>query len=111
MDKTVKGVNSTVEAQAGIDYLGRPWGEYARVVFQYTDLSQIINSAGWSVWNAAPQERTCCVTFAEYENTGPGSETSGRADFSQQLDAPVEIETVLGSGYADEWYVDVDYLS
>lgn len=107
---TVNGVNSTVQAQAGIDYLGRPWGEYARVVFQYTYLSQVINAAGWSVWNAPPQERTCCVTFAEYENTGPGTEGT-RADFSQQLSAPVERETVLGDGYQDAWYVDMDYLS
>ena len=112
-NSTVKGVNSTVDSQAGIAYLGRPWGEYARVVFQHTYLSQIINPAGWSVWNPPPQERTCCVTFAQYQNTGPGSyPTEGpRADFSQQLDAPVQREDVLGSGYEDEWWVDMDYLS
>lgn len=109
-NSTVKGVNSTMEAQAGIDYLGRPWGQYARVVFQYTDFSQVINPAGWSRWNAPPQERTCCVTFAEYGNTGPGSEGE-RAEFSQQLDAPIAREDVLGSDYATQWWVDMKYLS
>lgn len=107
---TVNGVNSTVQAQTGIDYLGRPWGEYARVVFQNTYLGQIINSAGWSRWNAPPQERTCCVTFAEYKNTGPGANGS-RASFSQKLSAAIKIETVLGSSYKSDWYVDRSYLS
>ena len=106
----MSGVNSTVESQAGIDYLGRPWGEYARVVYQFTELSQVVPSEGWSVWNPPPQERTCCVTFAEYMNTGPGSE-GDRADFSQQLSGPVERSTVLGEGYEDEWWVDMSYLS
>ena len=34
----------------GAYYLGRPWGQYARVVFQKTSMSAVINSAGWSVW-------------------------------------------------------------
>ena len=109
-NSTVDGVNATVQAQAGINYLGRPWGEYARVVFQYTYLGQVVNPAGWNEWNPPPQERTCCVTFAEYGNTGPGAE-GPRADFSQQLDAPIERADVLGSGFEAEWWVDVSYLS
>lgn len=112
-NSTVAGINATVEAEAGINYLGRPWGMFARAVFQYTYLSDVVNAAGWSIWDPAPNERISNVTFAEYENYGPGSyPTEGpRANFSEQLTAPVTREEVLGSGYADEWWVDMNYLS
>jgi pectin methylesterase-like acyl-CoA thioesterase len=108
---TVQGVNATVDAMKGINYLGRPWGEFARVVFQHTYLGDIINPAGWSIWNVG-QERTSNVTFAEYENYGPGSyPTEGpRANFSEQLPEAITREQVLGTGYEKEWWVDTSYL-
>lgn len=111
-NSTLAGINSTIEEQAGLNYLGRPWGVFARVVFQYTYLSDIITGAGWSIWNPG-QERTNNVTFAEYQNYGPGSVMAEgpRADFSEQLDAPVAREDILGTGYEDEWWVDMSYLS
>lgn len=60
--------NSTVAAAAGADvasgafYLGRPWRDYARVVFQDTSMTDVINSAGWSEWSAA-EPNTDHVTF------------------------------------------------
>lgn len=38
---------------SGSVYLGRPWSEYARVCFQNTDLSGIINGAGWEEWSSS----------------------------------------------------------
>ncbi|MCJ1329519.1 hypothetical protein MMC10_006199 [Thelotrema lepadinum] len=113
-NSTVAGINATFEEDgAGSNYLGRPWGVFARVVFQYTDLSGVINPAGWSVWNPPPQERISNVTFAEYGNTGAGSVVSEgpRANFSEQLGGPVSREEVLGEGYEGEWWVDMSYLS
>ncbi|KAH6634727.1 carbohydrate esterase family 8 protein [Chaetomium sp. MPI-SDFR-AT-0129] len=104
---------STVAAKSGdsvgdgVYYLGRPWREYARVVFQNTDLSSVINGAGWKVWNAG-DERTSGVEFGEFGNTGAGAQGT-RASFSEKLAQAVGIETVLGSGYAD--WVDAEYLS
>lgn len=34
----------------GAYYLGRPWYPYSRVAFQYTSMTDVINSAGWSIW-------------------------------------------------------------
>jgi len=109
---TVNGVNSTVQAEAGLNYLGRPWGEFARVVFQYSYLGEIINPAGWSIWNTGAP-RTDNVTFAEFANYGPGSfPTEGpRANFSEQLADAVTRGTVLGPEYESEWWVDMRYLS
>jgi len=86
---------------------------FARVVFQFTYLSDVITPAGWSVWDPPPQERISNVTFAEYDNYGPGSyPTEGpRANFSEQLTAPVTRDQILGAGYEDEWWVDMNYLS
>ncbi|OCK76048.1 carbohydrate esterase family 8 protein [Lepidopterella palustris CBS 459.81] len=107
--------NSTVAAAAsntvpaGAYYLGRPWGAYARVVFQETSLSAVINSAGWSIWDTG-DERTSNVLFGEYDNTGAGA-SGTRASFATKLSAPVGVATILGSGYASEAFVDTAYLS
>ena len=60
--------NSTVAAASGATvadgamYLGRPWEDYARVVFQLTSMTDIINSAGWSEWSSS-EPNTEHVTF------------------------------------------------
>ncbi|KAK0473429.1 pectin lyase-like protein [Armillaria novae-zelandiae] len=36
---------------AGDAYLGRPWRDYARVVFQNSVLGSNVPSEGWSIWN------------------------------------------------------------
>ena len=47
---------------SGSVYLGRPWSEYARVCFQNTVLSAVINSAGWEIWSSS-SPNTEDVTF------------------------------------------------
>ena len=107
--------NSTVAAQtgntvpAGAFYLGRPWSNYARVVFQRTSLSSVINSAGWHIWNTG-DERTDHMLFGEYGNTGSGA-SGTRASFSTKLSSPVAIASILGSGWTSASYVDTAHLS
>ncbi|KAF2242430.1 carbohydrate esterase family 8 protein [Trematosphaeria pertusa] len=103
---TVKAASGNT-VSSGAYYLGRPWRNYARVVFQQTSLSSVINSAGWHIWNTG-DERTDQVTFAEYANTGTGA-SGTRASFATKLSSAVSISTVLGSGYAS--WVDTSYLS
>ncbi|RPD64827.1 pectin lyase-like protein [Lentinus tigrinus ALCF2SS1-6] len=86
--------NSTVQG-TGTAYLGRPWRDYARVVFQRSTLGSNVPAAGWSVWGSSDPQ-TDHVTFAEYANTGPGA-SGTRASFSTKLSAPVSITTVLNS--------------
>ncbi|KAK0653671.1 Pectinesterase [Lasiodiplodia hormozganensis] len=100
----VDGANVT----AGVYYLGRPWRSFARVVFQGVYLSEVINPAGWAIWSKS-QNNTENVTFAEYGNTGPGAwNDATRAEFSEQLSAPVKIEEVLGANYT--LWVDPKFL-
>ncbi|KAF7292662.1 Carbohydrate esterase family 8 protein [Mycena indigotica] len=43
-------------------YLGRPWTQWARVVYTSCTLGAQINSAGWSVWSSStPNTRECLV--------------------------------------------------
>lgn len=103
---TVAGTSGTTSGTGSI-YLGRPWSEYARVVFQNTALGAIVNSAGWEVWSTTTTN-TEDVTFEEYGNTGTGA-SGTRASFSSKLSAAVSISDILGSTYTG--WVDTTYLS
>ncbi|OAL03475.1 pectin lyase-like protein [Phaeosphaeriaceae sp. SRC1lsM3a] len=92
---------------AGAYYLGRPWRNYARVVFQSTSMTNVINGAGWKNWNSG-DDRTDKVEFGEFGNSGDGSKGS-RAGFSKKLGSAISITTVLGSDYKN--WVDASYLS
>ncbi|KAM0460083.1 hypothetical protein ACHAO4_002213 [Trichoderma viride] len=93
---------------SGAYYLGRPWGDYARVAFQSSSLSSVINSAGWHIWNTGDAQ-TDHVSFGEYGNTGAGA-SGTRASFASKLSSPLAIGSILGSSYASQYYVDTSYL-
>jgi pectinesterase len=86
--------------------LGRPWRDYARVVFQHSVLPDLIKPAGWDVWGPT-EPNTDHVEFGEFGNTGAGT-TGPRANFSSLRTAPVAIADVLGADYTT--WVDGAYL-
>ncbi|KAE8976587.1 hypothetical protein PR003_g26597 [Phytophthora rubi] len=92
----------------GSAFLGRPWRPYARVVWQNSELDDIINPEGWSVWDATSS--TDDVYFREFNNTGAGAATDERVEFSLELKKPVPITEILGEDFESEWWVDTDYL-
>ncbi|OTA62392.1 carbohydrate esterase family 8 protein [Hypoxylon sp. EC38] len=53
-------------------YLGRPYSAYAKVVFKNSYLDSVIQPIGWKNWSAT-DPRIDHVTFAEFNNTGPGN--------------------------------------
>ncbi|RHZ67191.1 putative pectin methylesterase [Aspergillus thermomutatus] len=53
-------------------YLGRPYSAYALVVVKNSYLSDIIQPSGWKVWSTS-DPRTDHITFAEFNNSGPGN--------------------------------------
>lgn len=57
-------------------YLGRPWKEYSRTVIMQSDISDVINPAGWHEWNGNFALST--LFYGEYQNTGAGAGTSKR---------------------------------
>ncbi|KAI0872345.1 carbohydrate esterase family 8 protein [Hypoxylon argillaceum] len=89
-------------------YLGRPWRTYARVVFQGTSLSSVINGAGWHDWNGSTDVAN--IYYAEYANSGSGA-SGTRVSWSQKLSSAVSPTTVLGSGYTSLGWYDASYPS
>ncbi|CAK7227446.1 hypothetical protein SCUCBS95973_006546 [Sporothrix curviconia] len=106
VDQSTVGAASGASVAAESVYLGRPWSEYARVCFQKTSLSNIINPAGWSEWSAS-EPNTEDVALEEYDNDGAGA-SGTRASFSTELTAALSISSILGSDYAS--WVDADYV-
>jgi pectinesterase len=64
-------------------YLGRPWRDFAKVVFIKCELGAHIVPAGWSNWSGTERDKT--AYYAEYGNTGPGADVSQRVPWSHQL--------------------------
>ncbi|GLU07354.1 hypothetical protein SLE2022_243150 [Rubroshorea leprosula] len=57
-------------------YLGRPWKNYSRTVYMQSFMDSFINPAGWMAWDGDFALST--LYYAEYNNTGPGSNTTAR---------------------------------
>ena len=109
----VQGISETVPGPAK-NSLGRPWGAYARVMWQNSYLSDVIRPLGWDVWSTKPgaDPHTQHVTLQEFNNSGPGSMKSEgpRAEFSSQATKAISIESILGPKFRDQWWVDTNYL-
>ncbi|XP_052206893.1 probable pectinesterase/pectinesterase inhibitor 21 [Diospyros lotus] len=57
-------------------YLGRPWKTYSRTVIMDSFIDGSIDPAGWAPWQGDLYLDT--IWYAEYNNRGPGSDTSKR---------------------------------
>ncbi|KAF8998831.1 carbohydrate esterase family 8 protein [Cyathus striatus] len=90
-------------------YLGRPWGDFAKVIFKNTVIQAALNPALWSIWNVG-DERTDNVFFADYNTTGISG--ISRPSFATSLTASqaalYSISSAVGSDYAT--WVDAAYL-
>ncbi|KAJ0816994.1 putative pectinesterase [Helianthus annuus] len=57
-------------------YLGRPWKEFSRTVVMGSIISDVIRKEGWYPWDGDFALDT--LYYREYQNSGPGSNTSKR---------------------------------
>lgn len=67
----------------GSAYLGRPWRDYARVLFYKTQLTKVVKPEGWDAWHSGGREKL--LTLAEEECIGEGSDTSRRVKWEKKL--------------------------
>ncbi|KAI9042338.1 putative pectin methylesterase [Aspergillus affinis] len=97
---TISAAPGLEDELAGKVYLGRPWRVLARVIYQNSELSGIINEAGWTTMaeGATP-------LFYEYGNRGEGADT-GKRVWESEIDGEVAREVVLGEDW-EEW-VDIE---
>ncbi|KAF8604420.1 carbohydrate esterase family 8 protein [Ceratobasidium sp. AG-I] len=90
----------------GTQYLGRPWRNYARVIFQNSVLGSHIQAAGWTQWSTSTPN-TDHILFGEYNNSGSGAWKTGRASFATKLTAGISMSTAFGGSTS---WVDSAYL-
>lgn len=84
-------------------YLGRPWRDFASVVFLNTDMTDVVNPAGWHNWNLPHREQTS--RYSEFNSSGAGTNPGARVSWSRQLTKAqakaINIKTVLSG--SDGW--------
>jgi pectinesterase len=84
-------------------YLGRPWRPFSSVTYLNTEMSGVIQPAGWNNWRDPARENT--VRHAEFNSTGPGADPKARVSWARQLTPEqakaITVEKVLGG--ADGW--------
>jgi pectinesterase len=74
---TIRAADDLASSNTSVPtYLGRPWKDYSRTVYMQSLMGSLINPAGWHEWSGNLSLST--LYYAEYNNTGPGSGTSGR---------------------------------
>jgi pectinesterase len=78
-------------------YLGRPWRDYANVVYLNCEMCPQIAPEGWANWDKTSRDKT--AYFAEFENTGEGSKIDQRVGWCHQLTkaeaAKYTVENIL----------------
>jgi polygalacturonase len=75
----------TADVQVGKIFLGRPWRQFATVVFLESQLDEKVDPAGWAEWHAGETTRLTTAFYAEHDSLGPGSETAKREAHARQL--------------------------
>jgi pectinesterase len=73
----------TGNAPPGSFKLGRPWRPFAKTVFLYCDIDEIVTPKGWDNWGKTDNEKT--VYYAEYKNRGNGSSVKERVSWANML--------------------------
>ena len=79
--------------------LGRPWRAYAYTLFMNCDMDEGIQPEGWNNWDNPMNEKT--ARYYEYNNTGKGASTKGRAKWSRVLSKEEATKITLDRVFPD----------
>ncbi|KAJ7697619.1 pectinesterase [Mycena rosella] len=108
---TVILASDAASGTSGKIFLGRPWGDFAKVIFKNTVITAPMNKALWSVWST-DDPRTDNILFAEFNTTGTGSSGASRPSFATVLTtteaSSFSISSAVGSDFAS--WVDAAYI-
>lgn len=64
-------------------FLGRPWRDYAKVVYLNCEMGAHIAPAGWVNWDKTTRDKT--AYYAEYNSKGAGANPAQRVAWTHQL--------------------------
>ncbi|KAL2550020.1 Pectinesterase PPME1 [Forsythia ovata] len=87
----------TGTSTGGVAYLGRSWMPAAKVLFAYTEMSDVVSPEGWSILKP---EHESTVRFAEYNNKGIGANMDRRVSFVGKL-TDAEAKPFISLAYLD----------
>ncbi len=92
-------------AVAGSVYLGRPWRQYATVIYLHTWMGDKIAPAGWSEWHAEQTHMLDTTYYAEFDSSGPGAHHDQRDPHTHFLtpDEAKQYEPAVFLRGADNW--------
>lgn len=78
-------MNCRLTADEGVDQvtLGRPWRDYANVVYIQCEMGPHIKPMGWSNWQQPHREKTSF--YAEYKSSGEGGNPAQRVSWCHLL--------------------------
>ena len=84
-------------------YLGRPWRDFARTIFLHTEMTDVVQPAGWDNWKKPQAEQT--TFYAEFGSVGAGAIVAERVRWAKEVTS-IDLmnftrEKVLGG--ADGW--------
>ncbi|KAI9092321.1 hypothetical protein K1719_027821 [Acacia pycnantha] len=87
--------------------LGRPWRPYSTVAVIDSFIDSMVDPKGWEEMQGQPTDK---ATYVEFNNYGPGSNTSGRVNWPgvRVLNDPNEAQPFTASALldADSWLPD-----
>ncbi|KAG6393047.1 hypothetical protein SASPL_147277 [Salvia splendens] len=83
---------------SGHAFLGRPWRNYARVLFYDTQMSDVVVPPGWYIWNSAGHEGQ--LTLSEYNSHGPGFKSEERVKWEKKL-SEEEVKKLASISFID----------
>ncbi len=86
-------------------WLGRPWRQFASVVFLNTEMGAHIAAAGWREWHPGETHYLDTVFYAEYNSSGPGAHPNERDPHMKRLTAEqaAQYETKRFLAGEDGW--------
>ncbi len=97
--------NCNLTADTGLNKvsLGRPWQPCASVTYLHCNIGSHIVPEGWNNWKNPANEKT--ARYAEYNNYGPGANTSQRPIWIKQLTKEEADKYTLKNIFGD-WNVE-----
>ncbi|KAM6597061.1 hypothetical protein CsatA_007585 [Cannabis sativa] len=88
----IRAAQDLVTANSTRTFLGRPWGEFSRTVFMQSYMDSVIDPVGWREWSGNFSLAT--LYYAEFNNSGPGSNTSSRVKWPGYRVISTSLEVV-----------------
>ena len=75
----------TADPAARSIYFGRPWRDYAQVIFMNTTIEADVHQDGWREWTPGKTDRLQRAYYAEYRSTGKNVDMSERQPHAHKL--------------------------